>query len=125
MSPSVIKVMKIASAICLIGAVVFGILLLSGFPEGYCYLYPQIGTVFATGYTDKNFSKIRAGTSTDEVRRLLGEPLFRFTNNTGSYWYYSFDKKDKVPCCDFAWLARTVIVSNSTVIGVERCVYND
>jgi hypothetical protein len=57
------KLLKAAFWTFLTASALLGLVLLSGIPEGYCYLYPRIGTVFATGYSDSKFHKIRLGMS--------------------------------------------------------------
>jgi|KBSSwiStaDraftv2_1062776.scaffolds.fasta_scaffold436325_2 outer membrane protein assembly factor BamE (lipoprotein component of BamABCDE complex) len=51
----------------------------------------QHATRFATGYTDRAFSGIRQGMTTNEVLRILGEPLNRATWSSWpeGEWQYS------------------------------------
>lgn len=48
-------------------------------------------THFAAGYSDRTFSSIRPGMTTNEVLRILGEPLDRKTWSQWpeGYWNYS------------------------------------
>jgi hypothetical protein len=92
--------------------------------EVYCYFYPSIDTKFAPGFSEKAFSQISSGMAVAEVQSRLGKPLLIFTNSSGlEEWLFTDDGK----CWwgDFAWLWRSVVVSNDSVVSVDRSIRYD
>jgi outer membrane protein assembly factor BamE (lipoprotein component of BamABCDE complex) len=51
-----------------------------------CLFAFQMDTKWAAGYSERNFSKVRVGMSQDEVRRIMGEPIW---NPNPDYWGYT------------------------------------
>lgn len=95
-----------------------------GHLEAYCYFYPSIDTKFAPGFSEKAFSQIAQGMTVTDVQNRLGKPLLIFTNSAGlEEWLFTDDGK----CWwgDFAWLRRSVVVSNETVVSVDRSIRYD
>ena len=45
-------------------------------------------TTYAKDYSEENFFKIKKGMTKEEVKKILGEPLFKTENN--NYWHYSW-----------------------------------
>jgi hypothetical protein len=87
--------------------------------EGVFYLYPNISTRYASGYSEKKFGNIELGTSAFQVESLLGPPLWKSVRSDGSEeWGYSQD--DDPPGMDYAWFMRTVVISNEVVIEIIR-----
>ncbi len=92
--------------------------------EVYCYFYPSIDTKFAPGFSERAFGEISNGMPASEVQNRLGQPLLVFTNSVGlEEWLFTDDGK----CWwgDFAWLWRSVVISNNAVAAVERSVRYD
>ena len=59
-----------------------------------------------------------------EVEAMLGRPLLMTTNKNGLVeWAFSNDGK----CWwgDFAWLHRAIVLSNGTVVSIERDIRYD
>ena len=95
-----------------------------GHLEAYCHFYPAIDTRFALHYSEAAFSKIHTGMGDDEVRKLIGEPLSVATNQAGVQTLW-FSADGKCRWGDFAWLGRSVSISNRVVVSVERMIYYD
>ncbi|MEW6201485.1 MAG: hypothetical protein AB1546_05895 [bacterium] len=59
----------------------------------FFYLDDQIfyhETLYALGYDEWQFIKIRNGTSIGEIKKMLGEPLCVYRNDDGSFdWRYT------------------------------------
>lgn len=51
---------------------------------------PFVGTLWADGFSELNFSKVRIGMSEIEVRTLLGVPLQKWVGTEGYTWLYSW-----------------------------------
>ncbi len=111
------------------GQVVF-----SGMSEGYCLVWPGIGTAFAPGFSHRGFARIKPGMTTTEVAALIGEPLGQ-TYGRGSpagwatfragdvTWGYSHDSSKLGG--DWAWLAREVVFRDGRVTQTVRWTYYD
>src|SRR5688572_28611084 len=50
-------------------------IVLSGISEGYCIVWPSIGTAFAPHYSESGFNRIKPGMTESEVLHLIGYPL--------------------------------------------------
>lgn len=101
----------------------FVVYFFSGIGERYCHFWPTIGTVFARGYSEEAFDRVYVGMRSAEVLRSLGPPLSSETTPNGTIeWWYT---EDKAGVFDFAWLGRTVTLSNDVVISKEKHVYFD
>jgi outer membrane protein assembly factor BamE (lipoprotein component of BamABCDE complex) len=101
----------------------FGLLVISGIGEGYCYFYPSIGTQFSSGFSERKFASLKTGMEAREVENLLGAPLVKFSRPGGEErWCFSLDKTNGI---DFAWLVRTVSIKDKKVVQIIRTVaYN-
>jgi hypothetical protein len=67
------------------------------------YLAPITGTVWATGFTEENFKKVKPGMSSSVVRKLVGHPLNESCGSWGCSWMYSREEPD-VPETDRRWV---------------------
>ena len=77
--------------------------------------YPK--TFYGPGYSRSGFQQIRPGMSAQEVRRLVGEPLFASEiYKLEVNWLYSLDVKGGILDCGHrsCW----VILSNNVVVTV-------
>lgn len=92
--------------------------------ERLCFFNPAIDTKFGPGYSEEAFSRITVGMPKTSVRGALGAPLTTFTNINGDEeWLYTDDGK----CYwgDFAWLWRSVVFRDDSVISVNGSIrYN-
>jgi hypothetical protein len=115
--------LRVACWCAAIVSVLFILLRLSGYPEGYCYFYPSVGTRFTPGFSEFNFAKVKPGMSQSDVQTLLGQPLFMQTNRKGiEEWYYSLDNDKGF---DVAWLVRIVEFTNGIVLNTVKTIeYN-
>src|SRR5687767_14599722 len=57
----------------------------------YGLAYPK--TEYAPGFSEAKFRQIRSGMNSNEVRQLVGKPLWRYTTGPVSVWVYSQDKR--------------------------------
>jgi hypothetical protein len=119
---------------CLAVALIGGQVLLSGATEGYCLIWPGIGTKFAPGFSHTGFARIKPGMTAQEVVSLIGEPmglapgrgsppgwtLYRYGDVT---WSYSTDSSALGG--DWAWLAREVVFRDGRVAHTVRWTYHD
>lgn len=104
----------------LIGAMFF----YCGVIEEYFPLYPAIDTNFASGFSETAFGNVEIGMGEEEVRTMLGEPLWTQKSKDGTIkWWYSGDGKSRWG--DFAWLGRSLMIKDGTVSSIERRVYYD
>ena len=88
--------------------------------EMYCSFYPSIDTQYAPGYSERAFSAIQAGDTSESVKKALGTPFAYLPAGDGvSVWYYTMDGKCR-EWGDFAWLLRTVWISNDVVLKTEK-----
>ena len=71
-------------------------------------------TIYATGFSERGFAKIRPGMNASEARQLAGEPIYI----QSTYWQYSRPGGSVLP--EFRWNVRALIVSNDVVIEVWR-----
>jgi hypothetical protein len=72
-------------------------------------------TWYPPGYSEKNFSKIKLGMSTNEVLTLIGSPSYC---PDGAYWQYSHPGGSVLPT--YHWNARSLIVSNGVVAEIIK-----
>jgi hypothetical protein len=107
-------------SLTLLGIIIWGY----GRLEVYCYFYPAIDTKFSPGFSEKAFDRISQGMSPSEVRSNLGQPLLVFTNKSNlEEWLFTDD--GKCSWGDFAWLWRSIVFSNQSVISITREVRYD
>jgi hypothetical protein len=114
--------------------IVVGQVAISGVTEGYCIVWPAIGTAFAPGYSEKAFGKIKPGMTESEVLNLLGPP-FRSTDgrpdpHTQAQWQprdrtWTYSQDSSARGGDWAWLSRQVIFRDGRVTQTVSWVYHD
>lgn len=105
--------------------VILMILLVLSRSERYFFLYPDIDTVYASGFSYAKFSKIQVGMSKEQVRQLLGSPFIPFSHdNRTECWPYSQDGR-LWPVGDFAWIFVRVCFEDGMVAGTYRDVFGD
>ena len=120
----------------LLGAFLGGQLILSGMSEGYCIVWPSIGTRFAPGYSARGFERVRPGMTKTEVMRLIGPGFrqgIRWRRAPGwdqaewqpgdESWSYSSDSSALGG--DWAWLHREVVFRDGVVARKVRWVFYD
>ena len=92
--------------------------------EMYCPVYPGIDTYYASGFSEANFKRVSLGLTANEVEGLLGKPLSILRRENGTEeWLFTADGKCKWG--DFAWLCRSLVISNGLVISMERSIHYD
>ena len=93
--------------------------------ETYCWFYPSIDTRYAPNYSERKFDSIQIGMTTNQLTELLGPPLYQMDKplTKVSKWCYS----DDGACWfgDFAWLGRSVIVSNGVIVSIGKTIFYD
>jgi hypothetical protein len=129
--------MAIVSAV-VVAVLVGGQIVVSGVTEGYCIVWPSIGTAYAPGYSAAGFAKVEPGMTREKVVSLLGEPLGKRrgswwagpseSGNAGSkrndeVWHYSHDSSALGG--DWAWLSREVIFRDGVVLRTVSWTYHD
>jgi outer membrane protein assembly factor BamE (lipoprotein component of BamABCDE complex) len=115
-----------SSLIPIIGILSFVALVLFGYAhsESYCFLYPNIDTRYAPGYTESGFNQITPGMTAQTVEQLIGRPFNIGMGADGTeYWFYSQDGNALFG--DWAWLGREVIVREQRVVAVAQRVFHD
>jgi hypothetical protein len=100
--------------------------------ESYCVLWPSIDTVYAPGFTNAAFERVKVGMSKEEVRNLIGRPLdtHPYSSRHPAYhergdevWNYTRD--GACTWSDWAWLSREVIFRNGRVVQKVYWTYYD
>jgi hypothetical protein len=116
-------------------AVAGGQIVLSGMSEGYCHVWPSIGTRFAGDYSEGRFARVKPGMSHTDVLRLLGEPLSKGFNGPPApsgwtlwrrgdeTWQYARDTSSRGG--DWAWLSREIVFRDGLVVQTVRWTYYD
>lgn len=122
------------------GATVFVVALfggqaaLAGICEGYCWIWPGIGTRFAPGYSTWGFETVQPGMTKADVVRLIGPPLgvgvhlydrpFGPTLERGDeLWQYGTDSSGRGG--DWAWLSREVAFRRGIVVEKVYWTFHD
>ncbi len=111
-----------------------GQLVISGVSEGYCLVWPSIGTAYARGYTDSGYSRVKPGMTRDKVLSMLGEPLSRsfirpappgmaLYQRGDETWQYSQDSSARGG--DWAWLSREIVFRGGVVVQKVEWTYHD
>jgi hypothetical protein len=80
------------------------------------------GTIWSMHFDENHFSKIKIGTSSDEVVSLLGQPLRKNCNNEICFWIYTWQDYD-TDDYDQRWII-TDRVSHK-VVEVRKSFYID
>lgn len=87
--------------------------------EGYNIFSPYIDTEFAKGYSPELFDEITIDLTMDEVKSILGDPLFIFKDTingkieiryiyTNDGYFRRAKKSDRYMIGDFAWYRSSV-----------------
>jgi hypothetical protein len=116
-----LKIILVSSGVL---AVLFVVLMLSGYSEGYCYFWPSIDTEYAEGYSEDDFEKITVGMSRTDAEAIMCAPLGVGTNKSGLV-RTSYTCDGAAPFGDFAWFARGLEISNGVVTRVVKRMYMD
>jgi outer membrane protein assembly factor BamE (lipoprotein component of BamABCDE complex) len=100
--------------------------------EGKHLLDPYIDTYFAVDYTPEKFNLIKSGMTFDEVKMIIGAPLYKSpesNNSTKMNYYYTADGKllgkareqERQDYDDCAWYRSTVTFdTNNVVIDIDK-----
>jgi hypothetical protein len=92
--------------------------------EGIFFLYPDVSTRYARGYSEEGFDAVTNDMPGSQVERMLGAPLWKALKPNGTEeWGYSQDNDPSFG--DYAWFVRTIVVSNNIVVGVVKQVGYD
>lgn len=92
--------------------------------ENYNYLWPSVDTHYAPGFSEAKFAKITNGMASSDVLTLLGQPYYTYTNRSAEVvWRYTGDAK--CPWGDYAWLVRSVTLTNGCVSEIEKRIAYD
>lgn len=111
-----------------------GQLVWSGITEGYCFVWPGIGTQFTSEFSHWGFARIKPGMTPEQVVALIGSPggvsqsrgspsgwpAYKFGDVT---WSYSGDSSKLGG--DWAWLAREVVLREGRVVQTVRWACHD
>jgi hypothetical protein len=105
----------------------------AGMTEGYCIIWPSIGTRFAPEYSERGFDAIKPGMTQQQVAALIGQPLgwgyhtappgHALKKAGDVVWSYSTDTDGRGG--DFAWLSREVVLRDGKVAHTVRWIYYD
>ena len=132
------RVMRRSAWVILVVMFAVGQTVLSGVSEGYCIVWPGIGTHFAPGFSHLGFARIRPGMTQERVRALLGEPLGKQVarrilgrsvpgasplEQGDEAWNYSGDSGRLGG--DWAWLSRQVVFRDGVVTQKVKWTYHD
>lgn len=100
--------------------------------EGKHLLDPYIDTYFAEDYTPEKFNLIKSGMTFDEVKMIIGAPLYKSpesNNTTHMNYYYTADGKllgkakehERQDYGDCAWYRSTVTFdTNNVVVEIDK-----
>ena len=92
--------------------------------ESYCFFWPTIDTVYADGYSEKAFCKLRVGMSMSEVNQIMCPPLGSGRDRDGVV-RVGYTRDGGAPFGDFAWFGRSLYVKNGKVIRIVKTTYHD
>lgn len=106
----------------------------TGMTEGYCVVWPAIGTRFTADYSERGFDRIQPGMTPSQVTALIGHPLgvghhgcappgHALWRRGDLAWSYSSDSSARGG--DWAWLSREVVFRDDRVVQTVRWVYHD
>ena len=118
------KILKITFISAGTLAVLFVLLMLSGYSEGYCYFWPSIDTEYAEGYSEEAFARLTVGMARTEAEAIMCQPLGVGTNKRGVV-KVSYTCDGAAPFGDFAWFGRGLEISNGVVTRVVNRIYMD
>lgn len=88
-----LKVSFLMSSILLLGISINMYRFGYGFKDGFfrTLLAPMEGTVWATGFSEEAYDKIKIGMTTEQVYSILSEPLRKDTDcSNRCFWAYSW-----------------------------------
>jgi outer membrane protein assembly factor BamE (lipoprotein component of BamABCDE complex) len=120
--------LKLKQAFAVASALTLTLLLFHSNLEAYCFFYPAIDTRFATGFSEKAWSQVSTGMTTQVVQKILGEPLLVRRTGDGEVWSYTMDGKcmwGSLKLADYAWLCRQIYVNEGRVREVVQSIRYD
>ena len=99
--------------------------------EGKHIVYPYLDTKFANKYTPEDFNKIKIGMTIEEVKEIIGEPLYTgngYENQSNLNLHYTGDGKllskrnsTKGAYSDLAWYRSSLEMDkNKKVISIDK-----
>lgn len=91
--------------------IVFCLAIIYSRSEAKFIFYPEIDTIFASGYSKDKFDAVQVGTPQELVVQMLGEP---FSKN-GSCWQYSKDGK-LWPYADFSYFLYQICFTKNGIV---------
>ena len=133
-SPRSDRVLVTVFALCIVTVAFGGQLVLAGMSEGYCVVWPSIGTRFAEGYSSSGFSRVERGMTEYEVVSLIGRPLSRQRGRPApSGWFdwqqgdqtWQYGQDSSARGGDWAWLSREVVFRDGRVVQKVSWTYRD
>ncbi|GAB3571910.1 outer membrane protein assembly factor BamE domain-containing protein [Hymenobacter daeguensis] len=80
-----------AGRICLVLSLVFGVGLLSA-SESYNPFDPYADTEFGKSYSPEKFERVKVGMTINQVREIVGKPLFQFKDAATMDYHYTNDR---------------------------------
>jgi hypothetical protein len=129
--PSAVRIS--ISVLALVFAAAFIQALGAGMTEGYCIVWPGIGTHFARDFSHLGFERIKPGMSEQQVIDLIGRPITRddYCSPSGwpllqrgdKVWSYSMDSSQFGG--DWAWLSRQVVFRDGRVAQTVKWTFHD
>jgi outer membrane protein assembly factor BamE (lipoprotein component of BamABCDE complex) len=113
---SIAKILSLGgTGICCLALFIFGQLMLD---EGYNPVVPDIDTKYAPNFSVEKFNMITVGMDTNDVIKLIGQPIGKQGKLTQK-WYYTADGKCKWG--DFAWLNSNLVIDRD---GKVKLIFN-
>jgi len=125
MKKKILKILTITSLI-LVAFITF-IIGQAPLIEGKHYFDPYIDTQFAEDYSPDKFEEIKIGMSLEEVKKIIGKPLYNgegYEDQNNTNFYYTGDGKLlnntedswKNGYDDFAWYRSSIEVDNENIV---------
>jgi hypothetical protein len=98
--------------------------------EGKHIIYPYLDTKFANDYTPKKFDEIKIGMSLEEVKEIIGEPLYvgsGYKDSRNLNLHYTGDgkllskSKSTNKYSDLAWYCSSLEINEEKkVVSIEK-----
>ena len=85
------------------------------------FMTPFEGTVWAPGFKESEFAKVREGMKAGEVLNLLGEPLRRDCDKNDCFWIYTWQNTGTADF-DQRWV---IVDANEHVIEIRKSFFID
>ena len=113
------RVLKVLLLVIVIAVSTFVVFM--GVVFGIVHTIASRNTVYSEQFSKKNFRAIAVGTSVEEVRKVLGEPLKVIDSPEYNVQYYSYSE----PKASTHFYNRQIVVQDGKVIGKFSNLYFD